>query len=204
MHIIWSFVSTLTFGAVQTRGSSRDRTLYLTFDDGPHPDYTPQLLRVLNQHQALATFFMQGKNVAAYPDLVRHMKKAGHTLGNHSFAHPRFRGLGVAEQIDEIDRTDRELERCDGQRRHLFRPPHGEPTLATIVLCMIRRKRMALWTHDSYDFRMDSAQVIDRFADFTLRPGDILLFHDDGGAACTALSELLPKWREDGFRFQPL
>jgi len=204
MHVAWRLISALSIGIVQVRASGRRRAIYLTFDDGPHPDHTPEVLRLLSTHGARASFFMKGDAAARHPGLVRQICADGHTLGNHSFTHPNFRKINIAQQRGEIDGTDRELGKADGRRRHLFRPPHGEPAISTIALCMARRQPMTLWTHDSYDFRLSAAQVVDRFADLKLRPGDILLFHDDGGAAGAALRILLPKWRAQGFRFEAL
>jgi peptidoglycan/xylan/chitin deacetylase (PgdA/CDA1 family) len=132
------------------------------------------------------------------------MVSAGHRLGNHSYSHGSFERLDWNRQAEEIERTDRLLESLDGSARHLFRPPYGKTTLRTIGLCLLRRQRIALWTHDSLDFRLEALDVVRRLRELPVRSGDILLFHDDGPAGINALEQLMPEWRSAGLRFAAL
>jgi len=106
--------------------------------------------------------------------------------------------------MSEIDRTEALLEQFDGRHRHIFRPPHGRPTLGTIAMCLLRRYPVALWTHDSLDFRSQPHEVVERLIATDTQPGDILLFHDDGDASLQSLEKLLPHWGSCGLQFAAL
>jgi peptidoglycan-N-acetylglucosamine deacetylase len=194
----------LTAWGIYTRATAASRALYLTFDDGPNPDHTPQVLDLLARYEARATFFLTGKAMEAHAGIVSDIVARGHALGNHSYSHPSFKDISLRRQVEEIERTNALLQRFDGKDRHLFRPPYGKMSSATIALCTLRRQRVALWTHDSMDFSLDSRAIVERFATLRLRFGDILLFHDDHAAAATALEKLLPQWRGAGFEFATL
>lgn len=204
MNPIWNVVSAVTVGTVFTHGARDTGNVYLTFDDGPHPEHTPPLLDLLARYDARATFFMLGSKVQSQESLVRQIVSAGHTLGNHSFSHPSFVSIPLQRQAQEIDRTDALLAPFDGRPRHLFRPPRGRPALATLALCVGRRHPIALWTHDSRDFTLDQAQVVSAMTGTRVVPGDILLFHDDGDVARAALETLLPLWQGSGLKFAAL
>lgn len=203
MHWIWSVASLATAGMLITRGRIR-RHVCLTFDDGPSPGHTPALLDLLADHKVPATFFLIGSKVAEHPDIVRRIVAEGHKLGNHSFNHPRFDQTSMRAQWEEIEKTDRELAAHDGVQRHLVRPPYGKLDLRTLAVSFARRQRIALWNRDSLDYRLESAQIIARFESTRLRPGDVVLFHDDGASGLDALRVLLPRWRETGLKFGTL
>jgi peptidoglycan/xylan/chitin deacetylase (PgdA/CDA1 family) len=203
MHPIWRLVSGLTVWQVYTR-VLRSKAIHLTFDDGPDSTYTARLIDLLAAHEAKATFFLRGDHAERNTALARRLVAAGHAIGNHSFTHPSFDRLTWRRQSDEIERTDRVLESLDGRSKHVFRPPYGKLTLRTLALCLFRRQRVALWTHDSLDFRLDVQQVLRRLRELPVRGGDILLFHDDGPTAIAALEQMLPEWRTAGFEFATL
>jgi peptidoglycan/xylan/chitin deacetylase (PgdA/CDA1 family) len=204
MNRIWNLVSLFTAQRLYVRRRSAARTIYLTFDDGPHPEHTPALLEVLARHDAKATFFMLGDRVAKHSQIVRNVVAAGHTLGNHSYSHPSFVDISLREQIGEIDRTEALLAQIDGQSGHAVRPPRGRPTLGTIAMCLLGRYPLALWTHDSLDFRSQPHEVVTRLMGLDTRAGDILLFHDDSHVAAQSLEKLLPHWRHAGLQFSAL
>src|ERR1700751_666629 len=107
---------------------TRDPVAALTFDDGPHPEYTPRLLAVLAQHQVRATFFMVGEVAQQHPALVRQVAQEGHTIGNHSWDHQSFRTLPGPARRRQI----RSCARVLAPYGHaLFRPPYGEYSLAS-------------------------------------------------------------------------
>ncbi len=204
MHWIWSLVSLLTANAVRTRMPRRAPVLYLSFDDGPHPEHTPALLELLRRHDVRATFFLIGTQAQAHPEIVQRIVAAGHGIGNHSMTHPRMPALSAREQWREIRRADAVLARFNGRARQLFRPPNGRATLATILNSIVCRQPLVLWSVDSLDYSRGVPEVAQRLEQMTLRGGDILLFHDDGGTAGGALEQLLPRWRAAGLRFGTL
>ena len=108
-----------------TTGPAADRSIYLTFDDGPRHGHTSRLLDVLAANDAKASFFLLGEQVEKYPDIVRRMVAEGHQLGNHSYDHPRFTRISRSLQLNQIERTEKLLSAIDGKREHRFRPPSG-------------------------------------------------------------------------------
>ena len=197
----------LPAGRIMTRlrDGSIGRNLYLTFDDGPNPEHTPPLLDLLDAHDAKASFFLIGEQVERYPALAKRIVEAGHALGNHSYSHPRFERLSLADQFEEIQRTDRLLSSMDGRSRHMFRPPRGVLPLSMVVRCFRERRRICLWSYDTCDYsRKPIDQVLPLIQRNPVRGGDILLMHDDAGLALDLLRVLLPEWKRQGFGFRAL
>lgn len=187
------------------RDGSDGRSLYLTFDDGPNPEYTSPLLDLLDAHDAKASFFLIGEQVECHPALARRIAEAGHTLGNHSYSHPQFERLSLADQFEEIQRTDRLLSSMDGRSRHMFRPPRGVLPLPMTIRCFRERRRICLWSYDTCDYsRKPIDQVLPLIQRNPVRGGDILLMHDDAGLALDLLRVLLPEWKRQGFKFRAL
>ncbi len=179
--------------------------LYLTFDDGPHPEHTPALLTLLAAHDAKATFFVIGKHAERYPELVRDILAGGHALANHSWSHPIFDKLSLAEQLEEIARTDRLLTSFDGKRHHDFRPPRGVLPRGMVMDSIRCGRRIAYWSYDSLDYSMRPAtELIDSAKRHPLRGGDILLLHDDNMLSRELLDTMLPVWSAAGFTFDAL
>lgn len=190
---------------VLTRGSRRRRVLYLTFDDGPHPEHTPVLLDLLAKHRVRATFYLIGQQVERHAELVRRIVSEGHGLGNHSWSHPHFDRLSLAEQRREIEHTERLLARFDGLARHDFRPPRGVMPVPMVLDCIRRGRRIAFWSYDSLDYSQRPAEALVEVARrHPPRAGDIVLMHDDGGLSLQMLERLLPLWQAEGFAFEPL
>lgn len=203
MHWIWTVASLLTARMLIVRRRSL-RDIFLTFDDGPHPELTPKLLALLGEHGIRATFFLQGAHAAAHAHIVGDIVRAGHVIANHSYSHPSFNRTPLRVQIEEMDRTDALLAEHDGQRRHMFRPPHGRLGLTTIAICGLRRQRIVLWNRDSFDYRLSTEEVIARIETMPIAAGDVLLFHDDSRAGLGALEQLIPRWKASGLEFAPL
>jgi peptidoglycan/xylan/chitin deacetylase (PgdA/CDA1 family) len=187
---------------VCTRASARNKALYLSFDDGPDPRFTPALLDLLKAHGAHASFFLIGREVEKYPELVERMVAEGHLVGNHSFSHPRFNLLSMADKLAEIDRTDQLLARFDGVRHHRFRPPRGVFSLALTLRFAAARRNLAYWSYDSLDYqRKPPAELIELLRKQPPRAGDILLMHDDSDCSTLMLATLIPEWKAQGFTF---
>jgi peptidoglycan/xylan/chitin deacetylase (PgdA/CDA1 family) len=103
----------------------RPNELALTFDDGPNPAWTPQLLDILASHQVKATFFLVGRFAQAEPALVRRIAEAGHLIGNHSWSHPNLARTSARNVVEELMRTSGALEQIAGTPVRFFRPPYG-------------------------------------------------------------------------------
>lgn len=190
---------------VTTTGPHSQRHLYLTFDDGPHPEHTPPLLDLLAEHGAKATFYLIGKQAEANPGLARRIADEGHTLGNHSYSHPRFNTLSLADQLHEIERTDQVLTDIDGRPRHGFRSPRGVLPLPLMLELTRRRRPVMYWSYDSLDYSRRPAQVlVEAIRRHPLRAGEIVLMHDDSPISLEMLTTLIPQWKAEGFSLKAL
>lgn len=187
---------------VRTAGPRARKSLYLSFDDGPHPEFTPPLLDLLARHDARATFFLVGDQVERHPGIVRSIVAAGHMLGNHSYTHPDYDELPLAEQLEQVDRTDRLLQQFDGIARHPFRPPRGVLPPALLWQFIRRGRPIAFWSYDSLDYgRHPPQQLLEVVRQHPPRSGDIILMHDDSPLSGQLLQSLLPQWQQEGFGF---
>ena len=205
MNPFWSFAAAVTANRlVRTRMSRRSGAVYLTFDDGPHPEHTPALLDLLKSHDARATFFLIGEAAQLHADIVTRIVAEGHSIGNHSMTHPRMSKLTARAQVAEIRRADAALRRFNGRATHLFRPPNGRSTAAMLLYGLWRRQPTLLWSLDTLDYRLGADEVVARLSHAAPAAGDILLFHDDSPISCDALRRLLPAWRDAGLRFEAL
>jgi peptidoglycan/xylan/chitin deacetylase (PgdA/CDA1 family) len=175
----------------------------LTFDDGPHPEYTPRVLRLLDQWGIKATFFSIGREAERYPDLLRQIHAAGHEIGNHTQTHPdRLREFSTAQVVDEIRHGNRSLAAITGTTPRYFRPPFGTVTFPILWACRLTAMRPVWWSHDSLDYS-DHPLTANTFVE-AARPGQIMLFHDNRDACPALLEVVLPMLVKRGYRFAPL
>ncbi|SHG76276.1 polysaccharide deacetylase family protein [Streptoalloteichus hindustanus] len=149
----------------------------LTYDDGPHKQFTRPLLSALQSVGARATFFNIGYNEEANPDLLRATVAAGMWLGNHSWSHPHLTKVDPAELTKQLAETQRVTREIVGQTPTLFRPPYGDTNAA--VEAEARRQGMAqvMWTVDTWDWAGVSTEKIVKAAS-TAKAGGIILMHD--------------------------
>jgi peptidoglycan-N-acetylglucosamine deacetylase len=187
------------------RGPQRvERTVALTFDDGPSPAYTPQVLAVLRRLRVPATFFTIGSQADAYPDLVRAELLAGMSVQNHSYGHPQpFAAQSVHAIGEQVALGARSLERLSAGAT-LFRPPGGSYSPAVLRAAHARGERIVIWSVDPGDWRRGTtARAIVRRVLAAVRPGSIVLLHDGGGdrsATVTALPAIVAGIRRLGLR----
>ena len=184
------------------RGESDRNGIAITFDDGPHPEYSPMILDILKKDKAVATFFVNGNRVLEHPDIVRRMVDEVHEIGNHTYSHKRLKGLSLSEIADEIGKTRDILEKFCG-RVTLIRPPWGTIGLSLLFYTLRAKERLVLWTHDSRDGSSKSlspAVLAESVSNLPLCEGDIILFHDDCAPTVGALPSVLQDLRKRGFK----
>jgi peptidoglycan-N-acetylglucosamine deacetylase len=163
----------------------------LTFDDGPWPHTTAQILAILVQRQAPATFFVVGRQAQRYPDLVRQEVAAGMAVGSHSYGHPQpFDRLPVPRIRDEIAHGRRSLVPL-GVRPVGFRPPGGAASATILATAQGLGDRTVLWSVDPADWQrsVTSDQLVWRVL-AAVRPGAIVLLHDGGGNRSATVAAL--------------
>ncbi|WP_284749240.1 polysaccharide deacetylase family protein [Amycolatopsis sp. RTGN1] len=176
-------------------------TVALTFDDGPYPETTPALLAALGGVRA--TFFLWGEHAAAHPALVRAIAAAGHTIGNHTWTHPRLTGLDAGTRDEEVRRTQDLLAELTGTRPALFRPPYGDtgPTVAETIAG--HGLTEVLWTVDTRDWDGASADEVEAAASL-VEPGGVVLMHEGRPATVEAVPRILTALAARGLRPVPL
>ncbi len=188
-------------------GAAGEPVVYLTFDDGPHPTWTPQVLDVLARHGATATFFVLGQNVLAYPELAARLVAEGHDPENHTFDHASLDKVDRETFIAEVRDTDRAIHEAAGDRADpiaCLRPPYGAYDAQTGKLAAELGKTLTLWTVDPQDWRRPGADQIAEHLLAHARPGAILLMHDGGGErsqTVAALDRVLGELSARGFTF---
>ena len=174
----------------------------LTFDDGPHPHLTGQILDILEQYGVRATFFMIGQNVENYPDAAREVIRRGHEVGNHTFSHTALAKLSESDVREELERCEDALDRhCDYSPR-LFRPPQGLLSEAIDSCARQGAYRLILWSLDTRDWEIKAPDHIVSSVLSRVQSGDIILMHDYVGVNSgtpQALAILLPALLERGF-----
>ncbi len=175
----------------------------LTFDDGPDPYYTPQILDILQQYGVKATFFCIGRQVAAYPRLVRRAYEAGHVIGNHSWDHPDIGILSTADICKQLNRTSDAIQAVIGERSTFFRPPYG--SLSRQVLIQTSRLGLItiMWNDKAEDWARPGIDFIIRHA-LDAANGTVILLHDgdeDRSQTVAALPAIIAGLQERGFQF---
>ncbi|MER5889650.1 polysaccharide deacetylase family protein [Streptomyces sp. NPDC001941] len=183
------------------------KTVYLTFDDGPHPRWTPRVLTILARHKVRATFFQIGQNAAAHPALVRRVHRAGHSVQNHTWSHPDLRYVSGARFSREVRRTDRAVKAGTGRYPTCLRPPYGGVNRTVRERAAALGKRIRLWTVDPTDWARPGTYAIQRRVLRQVRPGGVILLHDGGGdrsQTVAALPYVLKELKRRGYRIKPL
>jgi peptidoglycan/xylan/chitin deacetylase (PgdA/CDA1 family) len=192
------------------RRSGRPNALALTFDDGPNPAITPQLLDLLERHSVRATFFLIGRFVRACPELVRETAARGHVVANHTDTHPNLFWLRSAQISVELARCQDAITLITGAGKpRWMRPPYGfrGPHLDAVVRWQ-GLEGVVMWSVIAYDWKpQPAARLIARLG--RLRGGDMVVLHDgdhrglggDRGHVLAALEYWLPRWRDAGLDF---
>lgn len=205
-----SGVALETMGESQFLGSipasiigDKEKVMYLTFDDGPDPKYTPMMLDMLAKHDAKATFFVLGKNVKKYPEWIEKIQEAGHAIGSHSYTHANLAKLTPAKVKAEMVDTDAALK----ARTSCMRPPYGSTNASTKAQLKAMNKWVLHWDLGSGDWEHRSAQQISNTLVKGAKNGALTLMHDGGGkrdATVRGVNDAITKLKADGWTFEVL
>ncbi len=180
------------------------KQIALTFDDGPHPSYTREILDILDEYGIRATFFVIGVNAETWPELVEAELTAGHEIGNHTYRHANLRTESYDTVRGEILGMENVLWQQMEVRPHLFRPPGG---LYGDEVCRAAADldyTVILWTVDTRDWAHTAAEEIVENVLTNTESGDIILFHDYVTAPSptpTALRQIIPALLDRGYSF---
>jgi len=197
------------FGRVFWRGSKGWPVLALTFDDGPTEPYTSAVVEILKQYDVRATFFLLGRKLELYPEVIKKIAEGGHEIGNHGYSHQVLPLRFPAIIRSEIQRTEELIIALTGRKPDLFRAPHGWKGPFLVRTAKRCGYRVISWTRGVRDTdRPGSHKIIERSLK-SMKIGAILLFHDGRGLEirpdCSQLLKALPviidKARRLGFKF---
>jgi peptidoglycan/xylan/chitin deacetylase (PgdA/CDA1 family) len=183
------------------RMPSKNKCVYLTFDDGPIPGITPWVLDILNKYGIKATFFCVGDNVRKYPSIFQQILDRGHRVGNHTFNHIQGIRSWEKKYLDNIKKANEYI------HSHLFRPPHGHMRFPQILF-LRKRYKIIMWDVVTRDYspHMTPNGVFNVVKNYT-RNGSIIVFHDSLKAE-TNMKEALPRsieWlKQEGYEFKLL
>jgi peptidoglycan/xylan/chitin deacetylase (PgdA/CDA1 family) len=178
--------------------STSQKVVAITFDDGPNPIYTAQVLDIFRESEGKATFFMIGEQMDQYPEMVKKVVEQGHEIGNHTYTHAKLSQLSPEECVEEIERTEKLIQELVGQKPVVFRPPYLDYNDDTILVMQQKDYPMiGALNMEAQDWEMPGVDHILAKSRDCVKNGSILIFHDGYGdrsqtieAVRTLVSEL--------------
>ncbi len=180
------------------------KKIALTFDDGPHPRYTPEILEILDTYGIKATFFVVGENAEHYPDTLEEVIRRGHEVGNHTYTHPHLICENYTGLVEEIGRCESTIYRFGECRTKYFRPPEGLVDTDVRVAASKLGYSVILWNIDTRDWAHTPPAKIAANVLSHVHSGDIILMHDYIGhnsPTPEALRLILPELLAQGYTF---
>ncbi len=189
------------FLAMHNEGLTNDKRIALTFDDGPS-EHTNQVLDILKQYHIKATFFLIGSKIESNQKVLRRLVAEGHQLGNHTYNHSKATGFySVQKLTDELESTRSVVKQFAGLNMKLYRPPFGvtTPNLPKVVSQL--RLNPIGWSVRSFDTIPQSAEVIIRRVMKQIKPGSVILLHDDKEKCATVLENIIPHLLNQQYTF---
>lgn len=180
------------FDSLNSNSKISTNKIAITFDDGPNPDFTNDVLAILKKHDAKATFFCIGKHIETHPELLKNIINNGHTIGNHTYSHANIFGFyKTAKVIQELNRTNEIVKRVAGLNLKLFRPAFGvtNPRIKTAINQL--NLTSIGWNKRSFDTTsLDENKIFNRITK-NIKKGDIILLHDSSEKTLKVLERLL-------------
>ncbi|RFB15337.1 polysaccharide deacetylase family protein [Bacillus sp. HNG] len=181
------------------------KVVAFTFDDGPHPIYTPQILDIFKSVGGSATFFMVGEEMENHPELVKRVANEGHEIGNHTYSHPFLSKVNNEECLGEIERNEIVIEELVGQKPVLFRPPYFD---YNDEVCRVLDKKgysmIGAVNLDARDWEQPGVEHIFEASLKCVKKGSILIFHDGYGnriQTVEAVRMLVQRMKDQGYHF---
>lgn len=175
-----------------------EKLVALTFDDGPHEYYTPQLLDGLKNRGVHATFFLMGENIDGNEALVRRMEEEGHLIGNHSYRHIQLTKAGEDVVCDSIEKTETLIAGITGNRPQYLRPPYGDWNEE--LECRMGMTTV-FWTIDSLDWKLKNTSQIVRRVTRRVENSDIILMHDIFPTSVESALQIVDALQAQGYTF---
>lgn len=194
-----SWIFRYIFPKIIWKKETPSKEIWLTFDDGPEPEVTSWILSTLNELQVKATFFLIGKNIVKFPELIKSIKRNKHVVGNHSFSHKNG-------WLTKHDTYIKDIKRCQQLMKdnNLFRPPYGKISLRQ-QNSINKQYKIILWDILSMDFKenITKEKIIDNVLE-NVEPGSIIVFHNNLKSFANlklTLKEIILELKKNGFVF---
>lgn len=195
---IKSFIYTILKPFLIRKGD--DGYVYITFDDGPHPENTAKILKILNTNNTHATFFMTGKEMRKYPDIVKQVHAMGHSIGYHGYSHVSMKKQSFSEFVEDM-RQGRSLSNEFNVPIDLYRPPFGDISLSGLLYLMLSGWKIIMWSKDSRDSYDSEEQILQTLDPANIEQGEILLFHDDYEKTANLLETVIKRLKQANLQF---
>lgn len=174
------------------------RQVALTFDDGPHPVYTEELLDGLAERNVKATFFVVGKNIPGNEDLIARMEEEGHLIGNHTYDHAKICDMSGTDACEQVEKTSSLVKEITGKNTEFVRPPFGawnKDMECSFVMIPV------LWDVDSLDWTTrNTSEIVQRVLK-DVEAGDIILMHDYYASSVEAALQIADELLAQGYEF---
>ncbi|WP_245157236.1 polysaccharide deacetylase family protein [Anaerovorax sp. IOR16] len=181
-----------------------EKKVAISFDASWGNEHTKPILDILNEHQVKTTFFLVSLWIDKYPEDVLEISKNGHEIGNHSSTHPDMAKLSEEQIKQELSSMADKVEKITGKRPVLFRPPFGSYNNKVIEICEDEGYCVIQWDVDSLDWKnISTNQIVERVTR-NVKPGSIVLFHNNAEHVEEYLPIILDKLQEDGYKIVPV
>ena len=199
-------VAKLLFPSLVWEIPSNEKSIYLTFDDGPTPMITDWVLDTLNEYGAKATFFCIGKNIKQNPQIFNRILEEGHGIGNHTNNHLKGWNTKTSTYISDIKKCEKQIAKHAGAKTTLFRPPYGKIKRKQIKKVQKLGYKIVMWNvlPVDWDKKVSVTQCLQNAVYYT-KPGSIVVFHDSEKAARNmqyALPRVLQQFTNEGYKFK--
>jgi peptidoglycan/xylan/chitin deacetylase (PgdA/CDA1 family) len=207
--MFWTNPSILraVFPWILWKGPSDAQNVFLTFDDGPHPEHTAKVLDILKHENAAAAFFLNGRNVLLHPGIAERIRVEGHSIGSHGHSHCRLDWRKRGLVFSEIGGADTAIEKATGRKPVFFRPPYGRFDPRFRGWMRESGHTLVMWSLMAGDFLgMDAGTLVERILR-SMHPGAVVVLHDGhprAPAMISALPELIRRLRAAGYGFKSL
>ena len=201
--VVWGVVDINSQFFVKTECdfAPKGKEVMLTFDDGPDPEKTPQILALLEKYKAKGVFFCIGKKVDTHPETAKNITKRGHIIGSHSYNHGNLFDLLPTKKVAaELLQTETAIRKATGKECVYFRPPYGI-TNPNIEKALRRFKYQVIgWNLRSLDTMIREPEKLEKRVLKRIRPGSIILLHDTAPAVLPVLESVLVYLKENGYK----
>ncbi|NMB40665.1 MAG: polysaccharide deacetylase family protein [Firmicutes bacterium] len=181
-----------------------EKKIAISFDACWGASFTPEILKILRDHDLKTTFFLTGFWVEKYPEMVQKIAEEGHEIGNHTYSHPHLNTLDEEQIKEELEKLNKMIFELTAQKPDLFRPPFGEYNNKVVSVAEKAGYRPIQWSIDSLDWQeLGKDPMVERVTTM-LHPGAIVLFHNNGLYTAEALPEIIAFVQKQGYQIVPI